>query len=147
MVKIENPRKKSITSNLCSITVIYLIQLFNSSGEANQTNHIIQILYIWYNKHISSQGSNISSHRKQEKDSQFSCILNIYPSHSICRKKGNRNNEAITNLFIYFIFFAQKYAYNCNLQCKSQDFTLPIVFNKIVLYLCIPLLYLITNHY
>jgi hypothetical protein len=54
MVKIENPRKKSITSNLCSITVIYLIQLFNSSGEANQTNHIIQILYIWYNKHISS---------------------------------------------------------------------------------------------
>ena len=37
MVKIENPRKKSITSNLCSITVIYLIQLFNSSGEANQT--------------------------------------------------------------------------------------------------------------
>lgn len=68
MVKIENPRKKSITSNLCSIIVTYLIQLFNSSGEANQTNHIIQILYIWYNKHMSGYGSNIRSFRKQEKD-------------------------------------------------------------------------------
>lgn len=33
------------------------------------------------------------------------------------------------------------------MQHKSQDFTLQVVFNKIVLYLCVPLLYLIINHY